>query len=251
MKRLALISIPLAALMGFFLWSSPSEPEPQFGATTVFSDTFTTGADTDLELHAPNVGTSWTMLWQTASTAKITDIAATGRARANAAQSNSGVMYTADATYTNPDYYVQATASAGCTGSNRCYLFVRMADQENMYALRFTTDVTQTRMWKKVGGTWTALTANVADPAVGTVVRLEVIGTNLTFYYNGVSQSTISDSDLAAAGKAGLGMGGGTELVASTDDMLGTSAFDDFSVVDTTVAGGGAVVTTGDAIFFE
>jgi hypothetical protein len=95
-------------------------------------------------------------------------------------------------------------------------------------------------MYKKVSGTWTAFGSFVTDPAVGDTVKLTVTGTGLEFFYNGVSKGTATDSDIAAAGKAGLAMGGGAELAASTDDILSTSAFDDFLVTDST--GGGTAV---------
>lgn len=208
---------------------------------TVFQDTFTVGSDTDIDAHTPDIGTSWTMLWQTASTCKLTAIATTDRATSAGSVANSGVMYTADATYGSADYSVSCVVSAGFTGTNRGYLLARVQDQENMYALRFTTGATVTRMYKKVSGGWTAFGSFVADPSVGDTVTLTVTGTGLEFFYNGVSKGTATDSAISSAGKAGFAMGGGTELAASTDDILNTSAIDDFLVTDST-GGGGTVV---------
>jgi hypothetical protein len=201
-------------------------------ATTIFQDSFAEASDTDLHLHAPNTGTSWTMVWQTASTCKATVIAATGRARTNATVANSGVIYSADATYGTADYEVSTVISAGFSGSNKLYLIVRMQDQENMYALRVGTGASNTRMYKKVSGIWSAIGSFLADPAVGDTVKLRVSGTTLTYYYNGTLIDTQTASDHASAGKAGIAMGGGAELAASTDDLLNTSAIDSFQVND-------------------
>jgi hypothetical protein len=57
-------------------------------------------------------------------------------------------------------------------------------------------------MYKKVSGSWTALGSFLADPAVGQVVRLEVAGTTLEYYYDGVLKDTPTASDSLAAGRA-------------------------------------------------
>lgn len=201
-------------------------------ANTIFQDHFTEASDTALASHAPDVGTGWSIVWQTGGTSKITVIGSTDRAKADATVANSGVVYSADATYGTADYEASCVVAAGFTGSNRGYLIVRMQDQENMYALRFSTGASATRLYKKVSGTWTALGSFQADPAVGDTIKIRISGTTLTFYYNGTLKDTQTVSDISAAGKAGFGMGGGAELAASTDDILSTSAIDDFLVQD-------------------
>ncbi len=211
-----------------------SMPTTTFAAT-VFNDTFTSGTDVALENHTPDTGTSWTVLWQTDTDSELKDIASTGRATASTTLANSGFIYKANGTPTSNDYVVTVTASAGCTGSNRCYVFARMTDQNNLYALRYTTGASVTRMYKEVAGVWTALGSFIADPAVGDVLKFKVVGNKLQYYYNGVLKDTQTDTSITAIGNAGLGMGGGTQLAASTDDILSTSAFDNFSVTDAPV----------------
>lgn len=201
-------------------------------ATTIFQDTFTEAADTALTSHTPDVGTGWSLVWQTASTSKITVIASTDRARTDATVANSGVIYSADATYGTADYEASMVVAAGFGGTNKVYLIVRMQDQENMYALRIGTGASNTRMYKKVAGTWTAIGAFQADPAIGDTVKIQVSGSTLKFWYNATLKDTQTDSDITAAGKAGIAMGGGAELAASTDDLLNTGAVDDFLVQD-------------------
>lgn len=199
---------------------------------TIFQDSFTVGSDTALDAHTPDTGTSWTMVWQTGGTSKATCIASTDRCRVDATVANSGFLYSANATYSTADYEASCVVSAGFAGTNKGYLIVRMQDQENMYALRFETGATSTRMYKKVSGTWTALGSFQTDPAVGDTIKIRVSGTTLTYYYNGGLIDTQTDSDLSSAGKAGIGMGGGAELASSTDDLTNTSAIDDFLVAD-------------------
>jgi hypothetical protein len=204
-------------------------------ANTIFNDTFTeASSDTDLPSHTPDTGTSWTDQWHTATTCKLTAIAASDTAKAANTVANSGVMYSANATYSTADYEVSCKIVAGFTGSNRGYLLLRFQDTLNMYALRFTTGATVTRMYKNVAGTWTGLGSFLTDPAVGDTIKFRVSGTTLTWYKNGVLQDTQTATDISAAGKAGWAMGGGANLAASSDDILNTNEIDNFLVQDLT-----------------
>ena len=165
----------------------------------IFQDSFTESSDTDLDSHTPDVGTSWTNVWQTSSSAKLTVIGSSDVAQGNDA-GDEGAIYSADATYPSPDYKVSAKINAGYVGGRRLYLIARMADQENMYALRLTTGATATRLYKKVSGTWTAMGSFNTDPSVGDVVTLAVNGSSISYYYNGVLQDTQTDTSLTSAG---------------------------------------------------
>lgn len=198
--------------------------------TTIFQDHFTEpSSDTDLGSHTPDTGTSWTKVWGTDAASKFQVKQASDELGTGGSVANSGALYSADVTYPDADYAAQVKIVSGLTGTNRVYLIVRMQDQENMYALRFTTGGTATRLYKKVSGTWTALGSFVADPADGDTVRVEVVGPTLKFYYNGVLKGFQVDTAISAAGKAGLGLGGGAELAASTDDIT-SQLLDDFLV---------------------
>jgi hypothetical protein len=210
-----------------------------------FQDTFTEASvDTDLPSHTPDTGTSWTDLWHTATTCKLQVIAASDTAKAAQSVGNSGVIYTADGSYPSADYEVSAKIVAGFTGTNRGYLLARVQDSANMYALRFTTGGSATRMYVNIAGSWTALGLFKTDPVVGDTVKIQIIGSTLKWYINGVLQDTQTDSQITAAGKAGFAMGGGANLAASTDDILSTSELDDYLVTDL-----GAVATIPNKIF--
>jgi len=196
----------------------------------IFQDSFTESSDTDLDSHTPDVGTSWTNVWQTSSSAKFVVGGTDGYAENYGNLNDEGVIYSADATYPDANYKVSVKVNAGFTGTARLYLVARMTDQENMYALRLTTGATATRLYKKVSGTWTAMGSLNTDPSVGDVVTLAVNGSSISYYYNGVLQDTQTDTSLTSAGKAGIAAGGGAELAASTDDTSTSSQIDSFIV---------------------
>lgn len=198
----------------------------------VFQDLFTEATDTELSLHTPDVGTSWTRLWSDGVNPRLSVIAASDDLQVTSGGNNSGVLYTADATYPSADYEAQITMVLGNTIATRpFYLIGRLADIENMYAVRGTETASGFQLYKKVAGTWTALGSAVTI-LNGSVVKLEMIGTAIKVYDDGVEVISVTDSDLTAAGKAGLARGGGAELVTSTDDALTGLTLDVFSVTD-------------------
>lgn len=207
----------------------------------IFSDAFTETTGVALSDHVPTIaGISWTMLWTT------TDEATTGwnvNSSLDVATQitvvDSGSIYTCDGTYPSADYYIQATLSShGLAAGSTIYLFVRIQDVENMYAVKLTDNnsgTTTCSLYKKVAGTWSALGSAFNPPAVGSVIKLEMIGSALKFYDDGLEIASATDTDITLAGKAGIGGAGGTELVTSTDDSTSANRLDNLSVVDLTV----------------
>jgi hypothetical protein len=204
----------------------------------IFADNFTGTDGTLLDAHAPDTGTSWTRLWGTAGTnAEIN----TNRVRSDG-DLNSGVMYTADGTYPSADYDITCTMVTLVALNDRpIYLMVRIQDQENMYAVRLETTATESSLYKKVSGTWTAIGSLFTKPANGSVIKLEIIGTALKFYDDGVQLASATVSDISAAGKAGIGFGGGAELTNSLDDGDTTNVLDTLTVNN--LGGGGSAYT--------
>lgn len=197
----------------------------------VFVDTFTEpSADTALNSHTPNTGTSWSLLWQAGASSFIEAKTATGVAQADASVNNGGCIYTADGTYPSADYETEATLTLS-TGARPIYLLVRVQDQENMYAVRVAGGTNNARLAKKVGGTWTPL-GTAFTVASGSVVKLRIVGTTLTVFDDGAQADSVTVSDIAAAGKAGIAMGGGGELVTSTDDLNTAVDIDNLTVTN-------------------
>ena len=197
-----------------------------------FEDTFTESVNTTLASHVPDIGTSWTALW--ASGAQTLQVEATGdKVRGSGNSGDNGILYTADATYPTANYEVQFTFITTFSTVTPIYLCARIQDQENMYAVRLvlSSGGSNAQLYKKVSGTWSTLGSAVTIDD-GSVVKLSVNGSAIKVYDDGAEAIRVTDSDIAAAGKAGLAHGGGAELVTSTDDMRAVAMLDTFSVTD-------------------
>lgn len=215
-----------------------------------FNDTFTVGADTLLDAHTPDTGTGWTKVWGTDAGAALEVKASIDQVSADTdiGGANKGAFYAADATYPSANYYAQVTMVQGASQTTRpIFLFVRMTDANNLYAVRIAgTGGNNSRLYKKVSGTWTALGSLFATPANGSVIKLEINGTTLTCYDDGVSVQSVTDSSISATGEAGLGMGGGAEGTNSSDDFNTAMIVDNFSVEE--VAAAGVSVTVNGSV---
>lgn len=197
----------------------------------IFSDTFTEAVNTTLASHVPTLGTAWVLVWNT--TPRLLQVESVAdQVRGDGNGGNQGVMYRADVTYPSANYEVQFTLVATVTSLVPVYFFARLQDQENMYAVRLVPGTGTCQLYKKVAGTWTALGSLFDAPANGSVCKLIVNGTALSFEDDGVQVASATDGDISAAGQAGVGMGGGTELVVATDDISATNFLDLFSVND-------------------
>jgi hypothetical protein len=208
----------------------------------IFSDDFNgAGVTTELSAWPPDVGTSYTKLWATST--QVFQVITGGTVRGSANAGDVGFMYTADATYPTANYEVQATFITTNSTITPLYLLARVADQENMYAVRLVLAAgsNNAQLYKKVAGTWSTLGSAVTI-ADGSVVKLSVNGTAIKVYDDGVEVVGVTDSDLAAAGKAGMAHGGGAELVTTTDDTRALAMFDNFSVTDLGAGGGGGSI---------
>ena len=207
-----------------------------------FEDTFTeTAVDVTLASHLPDVGLSWTKLWSDNAEPRFSAVAASDTCKITTAGNDSGVIYTADTVFAYPsaNYEVQLTWVGGSSVGNRPgYMMARIQDQENMYAVRLHNVSSGVQLYKKVSGTWSTLGSAVTI-ATGSVVKLSVNGSAIKVYDDGAEVISVTDTAISAAGKAGIGSGGGAELVTSTDDNNGATEFDLFSVTDLGAGGGG------------
>jgi hypothetical protein len=211
------------------------------GPDTFFYDTFTAGATTSLASHAPDIGTSWTLLWDSGAAVRVLQVEPTlDQLQGSGATGDYGLIYTADAVYPSANYEVQATFLTTASAITPIYLLARVADVDNMYAVRLVTGAGGAQVYKKVAGTWSTLGSAVTI-ADGSVVMLSVDGTAIKLYDDAAEVVSVTDSDLAAAGKAGVAHGGAAELVTSTDDTAATSMLDTFSVTDLGASGSTAV----------
>lgn len=216
----------------------------------IFNDTFTETVNTNLESHTPNTGTSWTRLWATDPTTRFLQVEnAADNIRCSGNSGDYGLMYTADVTYPSANYETQMTFITTFNTITPIYMLARVQDQENMYALRLvlSSGSNNAQLYKKVSGTWSTL-GSVVTIADGSVVLLSVNGSAIKVYDDAVEVISVTDTDISAAGKAGLAHGGGAELVASTDDTRATAMLDTFSVND---LGAGVVIPPKNKLYLQ
>lgn len=109
------------------------------------------------------------------------------------------------------DQYAQATLSSkGAVINARIGVGVRIATDgsANYYGLYYDDDASETTMFKVIAGVWSAIGAVFAgNRIVGDVLRLEIVGTTLQYFLNGVSQGTRTDSDLSSGSAGVVGRG--------------------------------------------
>lgn len=209
----------------------------------IFTDTFTAGTNQALSAHVPDFGTSWELLWTSTDEATTGWIVNSSLDEAGQLTSNNtGSIYVCNGTYLSADYYIQADLSShGIAAGATIYLFVRVQDQENMYAVKLTDNnsgTTTCSLYKKVSGTWSAVGSAFNPPAVDSIIKLEIIGSSLKFYDDGVEIASATDTDITLTGRAGIGGAGGAELVTAGDDSSSANRLDDISVVDLSVGAG-------------
>lgn len=178
-------------------------------ATGFFDDDFTGTAGTVLTSHTPDVGSGYSHSDGTTS-AIVLD--------GSGAVSNSGT-YQAVKNLTTPpdaDYEIEfewEQVTAGfLDGQMRMYL--RFTAFKTCYM--FDNRGTAMRIAKQNGAALVDLaTSYTTTPAAGSINtgKLQVVGTNLTFFVNGTSRGTVSDSSISGAGTAGLFLANGNVKV--------------------------------------
>lgn len=200
---------------------------------TIFSEDFTATSGTLITALTPAIGDSWTSLIKVGTG----DIAVSG----NAASANSsglatdeGQLLTADATYSTADYEVSCLYSTRDTADDTSILAVRIQDADNMYALRWSTELFT--LYKRTTGTWSTIGADAGAvaAAAGLTITLQVVGSTIKTFVDTDEIHSVTDSDHSAAGKAGFGFGA---IIVSTDDC--SSQDIDTFLVETVDAGGG------------
>lgn len=207
-------------------------------AATYFSDDFDVSGYIELSTHAPDIGTSWSLLINNGRTLTASSYWDTVRTTSNGA--NLGCLYQANGTYSSADYEVQMTNVYAGSGTYTRTLAARIQDANNMYILRYSPSYFQ--IYKRTSGTWTLLGSGStypqnntsSSPYRGDTVGLRVEGNEISGIINSSVIFTVTDSDHTAAGSAGYGTG---YVNISTDDSGTGVEADDFivtSIADTT-----------------
>jgi hypothetical protein len=162
-----------------------------------FEDTFTEASDTLLTLHAPNVGTAWTLDSGDSSNLVV-------RALNNALVSTSvSRTFVRSDDLGDADCYVEAELST-LNGQNGRYVALRVQDSTNFIGwILAGTGGAGMRLVKVVSGNTTNLFT--MQGVAGRVYRVEAEGTTIRFYENGVQQgSDITESSFQTETKQGI-----------------------------------------------
>lgn len=217
----------------------------------VVSDDFTRDTDTvSLGAHTPTIaGTSYSLDEMT-SVRDIQVVHTVDRAGLTGSAASNRVNYVGNPGPTNADYDVQIKIiTKPASGDNDpLVLFGRWQSTGNFYAVSGYHDgaAVRLRLYKKVAGTPTSLgTDTVTALAANDVVKLEIRGTTLKVYVNGVEKISATDSEFSAAGKGGLGFG---NFWTALEDINAAWGVDDFLITEVDVVGGAVKIVGGGKI---
>lgn len=164
-------------------------------------DAFTSGSDQTLQAYSA--------LWNrhTSFATDATVLTATGNVRGGSDAATS--VYYRSETPQSADYDVQADCSTTQAGNSRSGVVGRCdTAAQTFYYLYLDSSTGQLTMAKAVAGVFTGIGTPYAIPSYAHntpyTIRLNMTGTSLTGYLNGVSRITATDSSISAAGKAGI-----------------------------------------------
>lgn len=172
---------------------------------TFLNDTFTEASGAPLlDAHVGETGATWTK-HPNAGTGTVTVPSAIDRARG--ATSGGMLLYTASGSPAGANYDVDATfvfvtdttAAMGVVGR------ATASGQTDHYLAWYDQNVDQWELWAIVAGTATLLGTHAQTLSAGTyALKLEMRGTAIKVYIDGVLRISVNDSSISAAGKAGL-----------------------------------------------
>lgn len=169
-------------------------------------DTFTESSDTALASHTPETGSSWAI-----GTSSWTVYEATDEVGVSAGLR--GYAWNA-ATPPSADYHVEVNGKTDSTNAARQFgprgrgtAYERTNANSNCYYVQLHGDAI-VYMFKEVAGTITQIGSSYTIPSFGSTtyytVKLEMIGSAIATYIDGVSQITATDTAVTAANLAGL-----------------------------------------------
>jgi len=208
----------------------------------IFNDTFTEGSITELSLHTPDTGISWTKIIARLDGDEELRVNTNGTASRNIGFSNDGVLYTADATYSTADYSVETEVAVIDTGDDWAMIAARVQSSTHMYILQYTSTTLELYSKTAASPSGTLIDSATMTISNGDIVKLEVIGSAIKGYVNDIEIVSGTNTDHAAAGKAGIGMG---SIVDSVGDMS-NQAWAEFTVSDTAATGTNMQLNIGD-----
>lgn len=139
-------------------------------------------------------------------------------------------LYYINAAPASADYDVEATITRHTNAQGNPQVVGRLDTvATTYYALRYLPSTNEWRLYKNVAGTLTQLGASYTDTLAdgnSRTAKLEMRGTTIKAYTDGVERLSATDLDITAAGRAGIGMSG------NAGDATTGQTFDDFSATD-------------------
>lgn len=183
------------------------------GTTTVVSDTFTEASNTALTSHTPDIGTSWTQVYNTATSA-VAQVNSADYLHSSASQNSVGITVTAQPAPSSVSQTI--TASVGWhgnqteNGSRGAHIIARRADGDNYYTVLMypparTGDSIELR--KVVAGVDTLLGSYEATFNTTHTIKLEITDATKKVYVDDVERISSTDNALTSAGTWGVAWG--------------------------------------------
>lgn len=211
----------------------------------VFQDSFTEASNTLLNLHTPNVGTSWSLALSTGGATYTVNTA--GTLQPTTTLANVGCLYLANNASPSAAVEVGLTVPTVVTATNTVGLVFRYIDSNNFYLVTISATAGNTVLWKKVAGAWSNLAASINNVAAGNVVKVRAVGSNIVVYVADIPVITRVDTSISGAGLCGISAG--TIGQNATDDVSNTWRLDNFYVQNYASSGGNnttGINVTGD-----
>lgn len=202
----------------------------RMGSSATVADNFTGTAGATLQSRAGESGASWTKHgWSTADAV----ISSAGRLRKNG---TGRALYYASGVPASANYAVEADVNVrSLAAGDRAGVAGRVVTAANtLYVARYDVTAGEWALWKAVSNTWTRLGGFAQTLTAGSTyrVRLDMNGTTIRLYVDGVQRVSVTDSAIAATGRGGAILGD-TSAGATVSNTVGMH-LDDLRVVPNT-----------------
>ena len=183
--------------------------------SVLFQDLFVETINSpELNGHTPNIGTGWTRIFQSNASARIMVLANTNQARPDTTQTFQGVIYQANGSYTSANYEVKAFFNeippTDLSNFDVFWLFGRIQNINNFYAVRFGVQNNDCAIYKKVFSGFTLLKQFSSLNSTfreNLSVCLRLHNDNISVFFNDLLVCSVQDNSIASAGSAGIGVG--------------------------------------------
>ena len=167
-------------------------------------DTFTDTADTTLASHTGETGATWTAHPSSAVTSNITDA---NRLRMTASEDTGGSDYYASGSPASADYEVEGVLYVKSVINESGVLGRVDSTTTTWYEAMYLAPSTEWRLLSRVNGTPTTnlgTFTQVLSTETAYTVTLRMVGSAISLWVDGVERVSATNTDVTAAGKAGI-----------------------------------------------